>query len=197
MNKFAAHALRPWGYSGRVWRVRSPLAGVRQRLLIPSAANAFYSLGLVVPIRRFSDLRPSTMSTDPAVPQPRVIVLCFDGTSNQYDATVGSPTILRILADAQIHQNTNVVKFYALLDKRCPLEQVVYYQVRFWATHLLPPRISIAHSIESRTRPLTCLAAWRRNLLQPWSSRAPHDVARADRGPGCCMVGRAQPFPES
>ena len=90
MNKFAAHALRPWGYSGWVWRVRSPLAGVRQGLLIPSAVNAFYSSGLVVPIHRFSDLRPSTMSTDPAVPQPRVIVLCFDGTSNQYDATVSS-----------------------------------------------------------------------------------------------------------
>ena len=28
------------------------------------------------------------MSTDSAVRQPRVIVLCFDGTSNQYDAAV-------------------------------------------------------------------------------------------------------------
>ena len=27
-------------------------------------------------------------------------------------------------------QNTNVVKFHALLDKRRPLEQIVYYQVR-------------------------------------------------------------------
>ena len=27
-------------------------------------------------------------------------------------------------------QNTNVVEFYALLDKCCPLEQIVYYQVR-------------------------------------------------------------------
>jgi len=51
------------------------------------------------------------MSTDPTTPQPRVIVLCFDGTADQYDAA-----------------NTNVVKFYALLDKCCPLEQIVYYQ---------------------------------------------------------------------
>ncbi|KAF9644334.1 hypothetical protein BDM02DRAFT_3213730 [Thelephora ganbajun] len=51
------------------------------------------------------------MSTDPTAPQPRVIVLCFDGTANQYSAA-----------------NTNVVKFYALLDKCCPPDQIVYYQ---------------------------------------------------------------------
>ncbi|KAF9783112.1 hypothetical protein BJ322DRAFT_136244 [Thelephora terrestris] len=50
------------------------------------------------------------MSTHPT-PHPRVIVLCFDGTSNQFSA-----------------QNTNVVKFYGLLDKCCPLQQIVYYQ---------------------------------------------------------------------
>lgn len=30
------------------------------------------------------------------------------------------------------HQNTNVVKFFGLLDKSSPLEQVVYYQVRHY-----------------------------------------------------------------
>ena len=33
-------------------------------------------------------------------------------------------------ADVREHQNTNVVKFYGLLDKCYPLEQIVYYQVR-------------------------------------------------------------------
>lgn len=51
------------------------------------------------------------MSTDTTTPKSRVIVLCFDGTSNQFSA-----------------QNTNVVKLYGLLDKRCPLDQLVYYQ---------------------------------------------------------------------
>ena len=32
------------------------------------------------------------MSIDSTVRQPRVIVLCFDGTSNQYDAAVSLDT---------------------------------------------------------------------------------------------------------
>jgi len=72
------------------------------------------------------------MSTDPTIPQPRVIILCFDGTSNQYDETVRHLADFSRggRADMREHQNTNVVKFYALLDKCCPLEQIVYYQVR-------------------------------------------------------------------
>ena len=76
------------------------------------------------------DLCSSAMSTDSTAPQPRVIVLCFDGTANQYDETVSRPSSCSAHADVQKHQNTNVVKFYALLDKSCPLEQIVYYQVR-------------------------------------------------------------------
>lgn len=73
------------------------------------------------------------MSTDSTVPQPRVIVLCFDGTADQYDAAVSRPPNLSSSthADVENRQNTNVVKFYALLDKCCPLDQIVYYQVRF------------------------------------------------------------------
>ena len=40
------------------------------------------------------DLRPSIMSVDSAAPKPRVIVLCFDGTANQYDETVRHPLYL-------------------------------------------------------------------------------------------------------
>ena len=39
------------------------------------------------------DLRPFKMSTDPTTPQPRRIVLCFDGTSNQFDETVSHPHV--------------------------------------------------------------------------------------------------------
>jgi hypothetical protein len=47
------------------------------------------------------------MSTNP---QPKVIVLCFDGTAGQYS-----------------EQNTNVIKFFGLL-KKLPDEQPAYYQ---------------------------------------------------------------------
>ncbi|KAF9013136.1 hypothetical protein BDQ17DRAFT_1386764 [Cyathus striatus] len=43
--------------------------------------------------------------------KPRTLVLCFDGTSNQYDA-----------------DNTNVVKLFALLKKNDFNEQLAYYQ---------------------------------------------------------------------
>lgn len=42
---------------------------------------------------------------------PRMIILCFDGTSGQFDST-----------------NSNVVKFYGLLRKDLPDKQLVYYQ---------------------------------------------------------------------
>ncbi|EMD39907.1 hypothetical protein CERSUDRAFT_81231 [Gelatoporia subvermispora B] len=45
-----------------------------------------------------------------AVPGGRTLVLCFDGTADQYDST-----------------NTNVVKFYDLLNKEDP-QQLCYYQ---------------------------------------------------------------------
>ncbi|KAL5520131.1 hypothetical protein ACEPAG_1791 [Sanghuangporus baumii] len=50
-------------------------------------------------------------ATEPLPNKPRVLVLCFDGTSNQYDA-----------------ENTNVVKFFAMLRKDCDDEQLCYYQ---------------------------------------------------------------------
>ncbi|VDC07954.1 unnamed protein product [Peniophora sp. CBMAI 1063] len=68
------------------------------------------------------------------VRKPRTIVLCFDGTSNEYGT-----------------ENTNVVKFYSLLKKDKTDEQICYYQpgigtyfqpgvvspfLRWWATGL-------------------------------------------------------------
>ncbi|ESK88013.1 hypothetical protein Moror_10818 [Moniliophthora roreri MCA 2997] len=45
------------------------------------------------------------------VPKSRILVLCFDGTSNEYDG-----------------DNTNVVKFFSLLKKDNCDEQICYYQ---------------------------------------------------------------------
>jgi uncharacterized protein (DUF2235 family) len=55
---------------------------------------------------------------DPDVPeaqntrQGRALVLCFDGTSNEFN-----------------NKNTNVVKLVAMLEKAQPQRQRVYYQV--------------------------------------------------------------------
>ena len=90
---FAAHVLHSCGYLG---------PGLGDAVVVPGRCATgtadppkcrcfLKPLGVAAAIPRFSDLRPSTMSTDSTVPQPRVIVLCFDGTSNQYDATVSLP----------------------------------------------------------------------------------------------------------
>ncbi|THH11156.1 hypothetical protein EW145_g852 [Phellinidium pouzarii] len=46
-----------------------------------------------------------------AAAKPRMLVLCFDGTANEYGG-----------------ENTNVVKFFAMLRKDCDDEQLCYYQ---------------------------------------------------------------------
>ncbi|TFY66446.1 hypothetical protein EVG20_g4650 [Dentipellis fragilis] len=54
---------------------------------------------------------PKPNGTPVMVRKPRTIVLCFDGTANEYDET-----------------NTNVVKFFSLLKKDCNDDQLCYYQ---------------------------------------------------------------------
>lgn len=54
---------------------------------------------------------PSVIALDEVSRQPRTLVLCFDGTTNEYDGT-----------------NTNVVKLYSLLRKDKVEEQLCYYQ---------------------------------------------------------------------
>ena len=101
------------------------------------------------------------MSTNPATPQPKVIVLCFDGTANQFGLKVSGPSYLlyaAMLTDKK-RQNTNIVRLCALLDKRCPLEQILYYQVRFrveLSNPADPPRSlasELSSSQESSVRP--------------------------------------------
>lgn len=89
---------------------------------------------------------------------PRTLVLCFDGTGDQFDSDVSLsthptsyatselvtwhiaiPAIPRIRGRVRIYtgvlthsrpQNSNVVKFFSLLKKDDRREQMVYYQVR-------------------------------------------------------------------
>ena len=61
----------------------------------------------------------------------RTIVLCFDGTGNQFSkkvrrcaaTTVAYPSLIRLIS-----QNTNVVKLFSILKINNPDEQVCYYQ---------------------------------------------------------------------
>ncbi|KIJ64423.1 hypothetical protein HYDPIDRAFT_28368 [Hydnomerulius pinastri MD-312] len=55
---------------------------------------------------------------------PRLIVLCFDGTAGQFDS-----------------MNTNVVKFFGLLRKDLPEEQITYYQAGV-GTYFSPGAVS-------------------------------------------------------
>ena len=77
---------------------------------------------------------------------PRTLVLCFDGTGDQFNLTVRTPAPRQAalfggsssplpntdpLGTVTVHtQNSNVVKFFSLLKRDDPREQVVYYQVR-------------------------------------------------------------------
>ncbi|KAF9220931.1 hypothetical protein BS17DRAFT_786233 [Gyrodon lividus] len=69
-------------------------------------------------------MRPSDISQGSAQPPPKYIILCFDGTSGQFDPT-----------------NTNVVKFFGLLRKDLPEQQVAYYQAGV-GTYIAPGVVS-------------------------------------------------------
>ncbi|KIK99629.1 hypothetical protein PAXRUDRAFT_822546 [Paxillus rubicundulus Ve08.2h10] len=70
------------------------------------------------------ETRSSGMPAGGPARPPRMIVLCFDGTSGQFDSA-----------------NSNVVKFYALLRKDCPEQQLVYYQAGI-GTYFAPGVVS-------------------------------------------------------
>ena len=58
----------------------------------------------------------------------RTLVLCFDGTGDQFDADVCVDG-LSLLRSSPSHQNSNIVQFFSMLKKDDPSEQMVYYQV--------------------------------------------------------------------
>jgi uncharacterized protein (DUF2235 family) len=63
--------------------------------------------------------------------KPRTLVLCFDGTANEFGERVSQLSIAALdvayLVDVII-QNTNVVKLYSILKKDDPKSQLCYYQ---------------------------------------------------------------------
>jgi hypothetical protein len=85
------------------------------------------------------------MSTRP----PKTIVLCFDGTANEFDS-----------------ENTNVVKLFGLLNKDLPDHQVCYYQA------------SVVHSRHTSSPSLACRQASGPISLLAWSVRCGNGVPR-------------------
>lgn len=76
--------------------------------------------------------RPKQLPVKPLAPAPpspdgKTLVLCFDGTANEYDDT-----------------NTNVVKLFGFLEKEHP-KQRVYYQVSI--LHCYPDRFLIKFAL--------------------------------------------------
>ena len=61
----------------------------------------------------------------------RTIVLCFDGTGDQFSEDVRNTFFFKgIPADlSQNSQNSNIVQFFSMLSKDNKTEQMVYYQV--------------------------------------------------------------------
>lgn len=65
-------------------------------------------------------------------PKPRTLILCFDGTTDQYDNIVrvyAPPQGYSECVDKDVLQNTNVVKLYSLFRKDLVQDQLCYYQV--------------------------------------------------------------------
>jgi len=61
----------------------------------------------------------------------RTLVLCFDGTGDQFDGDVSSTHLRprRATNADDLVQNSNVVQFHSMLKKDNKREQMVYYQV--------------------------------------------------------------------
>lgn len=59
----------------------------------------------------------------------RTLILCFDGTGDQFDSDVRQLRIDEQLYAHISHQNSNVVQFLATLKKDDNSKQLVYYQV--------------------------------------------------------------------
>jgi hypothetical protein len=90
----------------------------------------------------------------------RTLILCFDGTGNQFCESVSRsaqlpPSQHRPIVDpVDILQNTNVVKLFSILRKDIPKSQVCYYQE---STH----PTTFCHSLNA-TKRLTL--GWYRDL---------------------------------
>ena len=88
-----------------------------------------------------SDSLPSSVDNkyhlDEVIPPThtnRTIILCFDGTGDQFSEDVRSYSLFfkrNLPADlSQNSKNSNIVQFFSMLRKDNKSEQMVYYQVR-------------------------------------------------------------------
>lgn len=69
--------------------------------------------------------------------RPRTLVLCFDGTGDQFDDDVSNILVLRLsllLIVSSCNQNSNIVQFLACLKKNDKERQLVYYQTGIGTT---------------------------------------------------------------
>ena len=93
--------------------------------------------------------------------KPRTIVLCFDGTTNEYNDTVSVPT-------GPLESPQLMLRCWAEHKRR----QILFLteERRLQRTALLLPGTS--HAV----RPvlvISCRAAWHRNVVQSWSRFSP------------------------
>ena len=90
-----------------------------------------------------TDSSPTSAVYDATVIPPshdaRTLVLCFDGTGDQFDADVRSHFLFPGYASGHLAhrtplccylQNSNIVQFFSMLKKDDKSQQLVYYQVR-------------------------------------------------------------------
>jgi hypothetical protein len=113
-------------------------------------------------------------------PEPRTLVLCFDGTSNEYDGEV-CPPLRRGQYSKVALQNTNVVKFFSLLKKDDSEQQLVYYQVCYF--FLVCKRCGRS-SFQGRDR----------NLLQPRGCKSAFRMGCKNPGRGRSLARKSPPI---
>ena len=75
------------------------------------------------------------LSVIPPSHDDRTIILCFDGTGDQFDADVCADTCSQCsplpqpTAESLLAQNSNIIQLFSMLKKDDKSQQVVYYQV--------------------------------------------------------------------
>lgn len=80
-------------------------------------------------IQAFKDIG----TTSAADRSPRTLVLCFDGTGDQFNTNVSTQSFCnrdRATLCSLVRQNSNIIQFFQLLAKGNRAEQMVYYQVK-------------------------------------------------------------------
>ncbi|KAH9080200.1 hypothetical protein EDB83DRAFT_954189 [Lactarius deliciosus] len=124
----------------------SLLSNERVQAPYKSATETDQKNGRLIVINIFPFIMTDTPFYSSAFPikddhrRPRTLVLCFDGTANEFSK-----------------RNTNVVKLYSILKKDSPKSQLCYYQERI-GTYFQPDVVSPLFRFAART--LDVMFAW-------------------------------------